>query len=182
MRGQFVAYDASSGNALWKFDAQTGIIAQPITYLVHGRQYVTVLSGVSATPGIMAGLGGVPAWDYRTQKRRVLTFALDGKAVLPAIKQVTASAEPKILHFSTDAGLAAKGAIIYGRKCSLCHGNSTRAGGSAPDLKQSGVVADEPTFIQVVRGGLLKGSGMPQFQLSDEQLKALRHYIGKEAH
>ena len=182
MRGQFVAYDASSGNVLWKFDAQTGIIAQPITYLVHGRQYVTVLSGVSATPGIMAGLGGVPAWDYRTQKRRVLTFALDGKAVLPAIKQVTASAEPKILHFSIDAGLAAKGATIYGRKCSLCHGNSTRAGGSAPDLKQSGVVADEPTFIQVVRGGLLKSSGMPQFQLSDKQLKALRHYIGKEAH
>lgn len=32
MRGQFVAYAADTGKTLWKFDAQTGIIGQPITY------------------------------------------------------------------------------------------------------------------------------------------------------
>jgi quinohemoprotein ethanol dehydrogenase len=181
MKGRFVAYAADTGKVLWDYDAQTGIIGQPITYLVKGKQYVTVLSGVSATPGMMAGLGGVPIWDYRTQKRRVLAFVLDGKASLPPVQKPTAASQLKVLGFPVEGTLALQGAGVYQEKCMMCHGISLRAGGSAPDLRQSPAAADEAVFSKIVRGGILKDSGMPQFDLSDAQLKALRNYIGKEA-
>lgn len=129
----------------------------------------------------MAGLGGVPIWDYRTQKRRVLTFALDGRAKLPLVEPLTAEGRKGVLDYPIDKTAAAKGAALYGANCSLCHGPGARAGGAAPDLRQSGVVADEGTFAEVVRSGLLETSGMPQFDLTDQQLNSLRQYIGSEA-
>src|SRR5262249_33653951 len=41
--GIFAAYRATDGERLWRFDAGTGIMAPPVTYTVHGTQYVTVL-------------------------------------------------------------------------------------------------------------------------------------------
>ena len=40
--GFFDAYDAFNGKRLWSFDAGAAVIAPPITYRAHGRQYVTV--------------------------------------------------------------------------------------------------------------------------------------------
>ena len=49
--GKFVAYDATTGKKLWDFDAQTGIVAAPVTYEVDGEQYVTSSSaGAAAIP------------------------------------------------------------------------------------------------------------------------------------
>ncbi len=179
MRGRLVAYAADTGKVVWDFDAQSGIIGQPITYSVRGKQYLTVVTGVSATPGLMAGFGGVPVWNYRTQKRRVLTFALGGSAILPPKEQDPAGSSSKSTFPINDA-LAVKGSEIYAKNCSLCHGMCLNAGGSAPDLRQSGAIADEATFLSIVQGGLLKNSGMPQFDLSADQVKAVRNYIGKE--
>src|SRR3569832_452659 len=77
--GQFTILAADSGKLLWSFDAQTAVMAQPITYLAHGRQYITVIAG-SRFP---TAQGFAPEWNYTTQKWRVLTFALDGKDRLP---------------------------------------------------------------------------------------------------
>lgn len=180
MRGQLVGYAADTGRVVWNFDAQSGIIGQPITYLVRGKQYLTVITGVSATPGLMAGLGGVPVWDYRTQARRVLTFALGGTAKLPP-KEQASTASSTIATFSIDRALAMKGAQIYGENCGLCHGMGLRAGGTAPDLRKSEAVTDEATFLSIVREGLLKQAGMPQFDLTEDQVRSIRHYIGKES-
>ena len=43
--GKVGIYSATSGKLLWSFDAHTGVMAQPITYLVGGKQYITVISG-----------------------------------------------------------------------------------------------------------------------------------------
>jgi quinohemoprotein ethanol dehydrogenase len=43
--GKFVAYDATSGAALWTFDAGLGISAPPVTYTVNGEQHIALLVG-----------------------------------------------------------------------------------------------------------------------------------------
>ena len=43
--GYFYAYDAASGEQLWKFNTGSGIYAAPAVYMVNGEQFVTVASG-----------------------------------------------------------------------------------------------------------------------------------------
>jgi len=48
----FKAIDARSGKELWRFQVDSGIVGQPITYLgPDGKQYVTILSGVGGWAG-----------------------------------------------------------------------------------------------------------------------------------
>lgn len=49
----FKAVDARDGKLLWQFKAPSGIIGQPITYMVGGTQYVAILSGVGGWPGVI---------------------------------------------------------------------------------------------------------------------------------
>jgi PQQ-dependent dehydrogenase (methanol/ethanol family) len=56
--GKLYAFDPATGKTLWEHQMQPGV-ATPISYLVDGRQYVSVLSGVS--------------------NGRVYTFGLDAK-------------------------------------------------------------------------------------------------------
>ena len=44
--GEFIALDIEDGKQVWQFQTGSGINAQPITYTQHGRQYITVLSGI----------------------------------------------------------------------------------------------------------------------------------------
>ena len=39
------AYNASNGEKLWEFAAQTGVVAPPVSYAVDGHQYITVSAG-----------------------------------------------------------------------------------------------------------------------------------------
>src|SRR6516165_5101181 len=43
--GVLAAYRANDGKPLWQADAGTGIMAPPVTYLVNGVQYVSVMAG-----------------------------------------------------------------------------------------------------------------------------------------
>ena len=83
-QGEFLAYDASSGKSLWRFDAGTGIVAAPITYTVEGDQYVALMAGWG---GNLAFLGG--AKFGVSGKNRLLIFKLNGSAILPAKTVVT---------------------------------------------------------------------------------------------
>jgi alcohol dehydrogenase (cytochrome c) len=43
--GYLMAFDARSGKLLWRFNTGNRLVTAPITYLVEGRQYVTIPSG-----------------------------------------------------------------------------------------------------------------------------------------
>ena len=43
--GRFVAYDAAIGTKIWETNVGGGVIAPPVTYMVDGRQYITLLVG-----------------------------------------------------------------------------------------------------------------------------------------
>jgi alcohol dehydrogenase (cytochrome c) len=43
--GNFIALDAKSGKALWHFQCGASVYSSPMTYSVHGKQYVAVAAG-----------------------------------------------------------------------------------------------------------------------------------------
>ncbi|WP_336965240.1 PQQ-dependent dehydrogenase, methanol/ethanol family [Sphingobium aquiterrae] len=180
--GVFVAYAADSGKALWRFDAQNGVVASPISYRAGGKQYVTVIAGFGGGAGAMGALSAAYGWQYRTQMRRVLTFALDGAATLPK-----ASASPSIRAIE-DRGYRpalpqeAAGAALFAGSCAYCHGAGVIAGGGAPDLRTSSIVTDPSLFRSIVHDGALSLAGMPKFDnFSNPEREAIRQYIRSRA-
>ena len=92
--GRLVVYTADKGEKL--LDVQTGLrggMGPPITYQIDGKQYVTLMGGTGVVvtrdggppAANAAGQGGAPATPPAMP--RLLTFALDGKASLPAPAQ-----------------------------------------------------------------------------------------------
>ncbi|HET7544717.1 MAG TPA: methanol/ethanol family PQQ-dependent dehydrogenase [Polyangiaceae bacterium] len=64
MDGWFKALDANSGQLLWKFKTDSGIVSQPISYRgPDGKQYLALLDGVGGWPGA----GVVADLDARDQ-------------------------------------------------------------------------------------------------------------------
>ena len=157
------------------------MIAPPITYTAHGRQYVTVLTGM-ATSG--AGFGPMLERFHmgcRTQARRVLTFALDARGTLPPSPDVPVRAveDP---GFVPDPVRAARADDRFGRSCGICHGVNAVAAGGAPDLRASAIPLDARAFAAVVRDGALVPRGMPRYEeFTDEQLGDLAFYIRTQA-
>jgi len=180
--GDFAAYAADSGKELWRFPAQAGILAAPITYLAGGRQYVTVMVGMSTSAAFDASTlaGNVP--DYRSQKRRVLTFALNGTAKLPPAPppfRLTAIDDP---DYRADPALAGQGNMVYHMNCGQCHGAEAVSGGTAPDLRASPALLTAEGFKAVVHDGALLTMGMPRYpELADAQLEAMRQYLRSRA-
>ena len=43
--GYFMAFDARNGKLLWKLNTGNRLVTSPITYMMDGRQYVTMPSG-----------------------------------------------------------------------------------------------------------------------------------------
>jgi quinohemoprotein ethanol dehydrogenase len=173
--GDFVAYAADSGKRLWSYPVQNGILGNAITYTVRGRQYVTVITGWRRNGPT------TPQWDYRQQKRRVLTFAIGGKATLPpAIFTEEPIADDPA--FAIDPAKAAVGEAIVTQSCRICHGTVLRPGGGAPDLRKSAIPLDAEAFQSVVRDGALMQRGMPSFaEFTPAELEGLRHYIRQRA-
>ena len=172
--GIFAAYRATDGQHVWQFDAATGIMAPPVTYTVDGVQYVTVMAGWGGSVGQMnmPAIGAAkPGWG------RILTFALDGKAVLkappfghknPPRPAITAKQDPQTVH---------AGALLFNSHCFLCHGLNAVAG-SLPDLRYSSKTVLN-SLPAIVLDGERASAGMPSFQkmLSKKEVEAIRAYI-----
>lgn len=181
INGRLSAYEARHGKELWHFPAQDAVLAAPISYRVGGKQYVSVVVGMAGSAALdPPSLGGL-VFDYRTQKRRVLTFVLDGKAELPPapLPVIQAASDP---DYKPDPALAGKGAGIFGFNCGICHGPAAVSGGTAPDLRRSDIPPAADIFDAVVHDGTLVANGMPRFNdLSEGDIAALRQYIRSRA-
>jgi len=92
MEGWLKAVDAKTGKVLWKYKTPSGIIGNPMTYTVNGKQFVAVMSGIGGWAGIgvaagigaedpTAGLGALGAFGdagaYTNQGGVLTVFALD---------------------------------------------------------------------------------------------------------
>ncbi len=172
--GLFFAYRATDGAKLWEFDAGTGIIAPPVTYLVNGVQYLTLMVGWGGGMGLInpPGLGPV-----KRGFGRVLTFSIGGTATLEV--PPFGHSEPPIPAIQTDASRETinEGRILYDGLCFGCHGVAVVAG-SLPDLRYS-TAAVHQQFEAIVLGGSREALGMPSFGdvLTVEQARAIQAYV-----
>jgi quinohemoprotein ethanol dehydrogenase len=175
--GYFSAYDAKAGSRLWRFYAGHGIIATPMSFAANGVEYVSILVGYGGSAAIASDVMNV-GWKF-SAPRRLLTFAIGGKAVLPPspapTTAINALDDPKL---QIDRTAAATGSGLF-MMCAACHGkNLIGAGGPAPDLRESAVALDPQSFWSVLHDGALLPNGMPRFEtLTREQVNQLYQYI-----
>jgi quinohemoprotein ethanol dehydrogenase len=179
--GYLSAYDAGTGQRLWQFDAGLGVIASSMSYAVHGRQYVGLLVGWGASASIGSDVMDV-GWKWGGP-RRLLSFAIDGTAGLPA-----SSTRDPVVHAVDDPKTQLSEADIRAGKqlfqnCFVCHGrDAVSAGAPAPDLRESQIALDPQAFWVVVHDGALIQHGMPRFEmLTRTQVNELYAYIRSRA-
>jgi alcohol dehydrogenase (cytochrome c)/quinohemoprotein ethanol dehydrogenase len=168
----FRAYDAKSGEPLWEFSAQTGIVAGPISFELDGKQYVAVSVG-----------GAMPGGYFEPNYSRLLVFTLGGNVKLPPNKPYT---PPPIdpPDETASAETLALGLDRYGHYCAACHGvNGQTRGATFPDLTRTPLLHTQEGFDQVVLQGGRAAKGMVSFatSLKPEDSAAIRAYIVSRA-
>jgi len=177
MDGHLVAYDAATGKELWRFATGAPVVAPPISYRLGGVQYVTVITGNGAGGGGLFSPENAKLDSDYYLPRRVLTFALNGKASLHARDPALTRAPLNDPGFVPNPALLEKGGRAFGQ-CMTCHGMQALAAGSGPNLRTSPLILDAAAFRSVVKEGALVPAGMPRFaEIDDETLEAIRHYL-----
>jgi quinohemoprotein ethanol dehydrogenase len=169
--GILAAYRATDGQQLWQFDAGTGIEAPPVTYMLDGLQYVSVMAGW--------GGGGADqtAGKVKPGYGRILTFAPGAMTSFnppayghkePPSPAIAMTAPAKTVH---------TGKLLFKDHCAGCHG-ADAVGGANPDLRYASKQVHEQ-FEAIVLGGARASAGMPSFKkvLNAEQIHAIQAFV-----
>jgi quinohemoprotein ethanol dehydrogenase len=169
--GRFCAYNAKTGEKLWETPTGTGVVAGPVTYMVDGKQYVSVA----------VGWGGVFGLTQRATDREgpgtVYTFAAGGNAKLPEFAQYQMA--NLLSGIPYDPKDVPEGQGLYVSYCVGCHGvPGVDRGGNIHNL---GYV--DPKHIahleEIIFNGPYKEQGMPDFtgKLPEDKVKAIKAFI-----
>ena len=173
--GMLCAYRATDGKKLWEYDAGTGIMAPPITYLVGGVQHITVMAGWGGAPGLINSPGKGPT---KAGFGRILTFAIGGTSQLevPPFGHKEPPATTIRMNASQDS--VREGKFLYASFCYRCHGVDAVAGASIPDLRYA-TAETHRQFAAIVLGGARESRGMPSFKdlLTREQVRTIQAYV-----
>lgn len=169
--GRLVAYNATSGDKLWEAPTGTGVVAAPSTYMVDGKQYVSVA----------VGWGGVYGLAARATERQgpgtVYTFVVGGKAKMP---EFVAQRTGQLLQgVKYDPAKVEAGTMLYVANCVFCHGvPGVDRGGNIPNLgyMDASYIENLPSFVFK---GPAMARGMPDFtgKLSGDDVESLKAFI-----
>jgi len=169
--GRFVAYNAKTGEKLWETPTASGVVAGAATYLVGGKQYVS----------IAVGWGGFYGQINRATDIKgpgtVYTFALGGAAKAPDF--VPYQQGTLVQGVKYDPAHVQPGRLLYASNCAGCHafpgairgGNIKNLGYSAPE-----VISNLDKFVFKGPGMV---NGMPDFtgKLDMEQVEKIKAFI-----
>jgi quinohemoprotein ethanol dehydrogenase len=177
--GMLCAYRATDGQKLWEFNTGTGIMAPPVTYLVNGSQYLTLLVGWGGSAGLLnlPGNGSIkPGFG------RVLTFAIGANAKFEAPPFSHQNPPSPAIRMNVSAATVHEGSLLYMEHCFFCHGFGAVSGSSVPDLRYASAETHHQ-FENIVLGGARESRGMPSFKdvLHHDQMRALQAYILSQA-
>ena len=169
--GRFIAYNATTGEELWQAPTGTGVIAAPSTYMVDGKQYVS----------IAVGWGGVYGLAQRASDRQgpgtVYTFAVGGTAKPPEF--VAYQLGKLVEGVKYDPAHVPEGTALYVSNCVFCHGvPGVDRGGNIPNLgyMDAGYIENLDKFVYK---GPATERGMPDFtgKLSMEDVQKIKAFI-----
>lgn len=172
--GKLVAFLAGTGEKIWEASVGSGVIAPPITYLVDGKQYLTIAvgwggaSGLSnkITPSVHPGI--------------IYTFGIGGNAAQPEYP-VPPPSIPINGLITVELQDLDMGQKLYIQHCNRCHGTVGNGGGALPDLAFSSERIHE-NFKYIVEGSF-EAMGMPNFEgkLTDSETNLIQQHIFSEA-
>jgi PQQ-dependent dehydrogenase (methanol/ethanol family) len=172
--GVFHAYNARTGEELWTFAQERGIMAGPISYRADGVQYVAVLAGYGGSMGV-----AVESAEMRRPppKGMLLVFRIGGTGQLAPLPPYTPAPFVSSSETFTPAQIAT-GQGQFMAFCAICHGGPVN-----PNLLRSPVATDATAWKAVVMDGILAQRGMISFApwLSAEEAEAIRAYVITEA-
>jgi quinohemoprotein ethanol dehydrogenase len=167
--GNFIAYDAKTGEKIWQTSLETGIVAAPITYMVEDVQYIS----------IAVGWGGAYGMHFKNTKQinpgTVYTFAIGKKEPMPVFPTQPEKKVVTLPITATEKEIT-QGRALFNQFCSNCH--NLNGGGSIPDLTFS---TPETLYAinDIVRNGAYLPKGMPKFEdrLSEQDVADIKQYI-----
>ncbi|MDF1805873.1 PQQ-dependent dehydrogenase, methanol/ethanol family [Hyphomonas sp.] len=181
LNGDFVAYDAETGDKLWNHELKSGGASGPGTYMIDGEQYVTITTGWGSAFGLSAGF----AYDETVPSTvgKVVTFKLGGTGEIADPDFPMIDKTPKADSFG-DETMIAEGSVHYARNCTVCHGPLAVSSGVLPDLRWSAISGNKMAWKGVVVDGNLAANGMVSFadHLTPDQVESIRAYVLAQAH
>ncbi|PJK28477.1 PQQ-dependent dehydrogenase, methanol/ethanol family [Minwuia thermotolerans] len=169
--GRFVAYDATTGVTLWQTPLGTGAVAGPSTYMIDGKQYVSIAVG-------WGGVYGVANKATETVgPGRVYTFAVGASGEKP--KDVAMQAGELVQGVEYDPEHVTAGTGLYVSSCAQCHGvPGVQNGGNVPNLgfTDANVLRNLPDLV--LSDTFVQG-GMPDFtgRLSKDDVVRIQAFI-----
>jgi quinohemoprotein ethanol dehydrogenase len=177
---KFSAFNAASGERLWTFFTQTGIVAAPVTYEIDGDQYVAVATGWGGA--YVNSVGGIMPASGDSNVGRVLVFKLGADGKLPALESAEVDRPEPPAKFGS-AEMLAKGNSLYSNNCLVCHGNSAISAPTMPNLRYSYALSDAESWNEIIVEGALAENGMPNFRgrISQEDAEAIRAFVVDQA-
>lgn len=177
--GEFVAYRADTGKRLWGFDAQTGIVAPPVSFRHEGEQYIAVLAGWG---GSLALVGGEAlSATSKPNRSRLLVFKAGGEEKLPPVVEPEYHFDPPPLTASAEE--VAAGKQLYSQFCMVCHGDGAVGNHVTPDLRMASRETHDD-WLAIVVGGMHWQQGMVGFAdvLTPAQATQIEYYVIDRAH
>ena len=169
--GRFVAYNAATGAKLWEKPVGSGAVAAASTFMIDGKQYVSIAVG-------WGGVFGIMQRATETQSPgTVYTYAIDGNAPPPEF--VKYQTEGLLAGVPYDPKHVEEGTLLYLSNCVFCHGvPGVDKGGNVRNL---GYVSRETieNLKDIVLKGPFRDQGMPDFtgKLKEADIPKLQAFI-----
>ncbi len=179
--GDFVAYNAETGESLWNHNLRSGGISGPATYSIGDEQFVTITTGWGSGFALITGYGFDETVSPTVGK--VVTFKLGATGTIPVPDMIEIERTVKAERYGT-ADQLNSGMVHYARVCTACHGALAISSGVLPDLRWSAYSGSADAWQAVVAEGVLADQGMVSFSelLTLEEIEAIRAYVVAQGH
>jgi quinohemoprotein ethanol dehydrogenase len=191
--GEFEALAADTGQKLWSVKTGSAIDSVPVTFMVHGEQYVVIPVGLGSASRLFGPVSAMATPESKRGPSRLLAFKIGATKPFPYPPDVVPPI-PKPPLLTASAEEISRGEKVFDKFiCGDCH--SPRADGSGawvvngaiPDLRYMPPDVHDQ-FVAIVFGGSHRQNGMPGFgagagfplettKMTVEEANALHAYV-----
>lgn len=179
LSGTFSAFAADSGDELWSYPVQGGVMASPITYTIDDEQYVAVAQGWGGETGLP--FGSVSGPQNMINISRLMVFKLGASATLPEVPVMEQQLRAEGIEVASSE-FVESGRDLYNLYCAVCHGGNAISAGLIPDLRYR--IADvAPAWQAIVMEGALAANGMAAWKdyMTADEADLIKEYVKHEA-